>query len=170
MDVDGELLDFGLAQAPAPSRHHALFRRADLGGLLLDVGASYLLAAISREMERVGGGISDPARMIAAVGTHHARVGSLVIQRWALPPALSVLVRDHHADSPPAASPLWCAAALGGAVAVHVTGFGDPTGDRELRPASLARCAYTLGVGDTVLRRLNKSLVDSVNQVWAACA
>jgi DNA-binding response OmpR family regulator len=141
-----------------------------LAGLLLDIGASYLLSMIAEAMERRGSGISDAAQMTAAVAAHHSHLGASVLHQWGFSPEWEALLAGHHGDPSSSPDPLWCATALGGAVAVRVAGFGDPTGDRNLRPESLARCAYTLGVGDTVLRRLTKSLTDNANQLWAACA
>jgi CheY-like chemotaxis protein len=146
--------------SPDPHHYH-------VAGLLLDVGASYLLSVVSDAMERQGGGMSDSDRLAAAISTHHAHVGSLVVRRWGFPPELVELTRSHHADQPATPPPLACAALLGGALAVRVAGFGDPTGERQSRPELLARCAYTLGVGDTVLRRLTKSLTDATKELWA---
>ena len=141
-----------------------------LAGLLLDVGASYLLSQIAGAMKRRGSAVSDPAAMTAAVAAHHGRIGALIIERWGLSSELAALVRNHHADSSRTLAPLWCAAALGGALAVRISGFGNPAGEQDLSSESLARCAYTLGVGDTGLRRLTKSLAESANHIWAACA
>jgi len=139
-----------------------------LAGLWLDAGASFLLSQIAAAMERQGAGIADSNRMMSAVNAHHGRVGAALVSRWGAPPEVVALVRDHHGGSPGTPSAMWCAAALAGAVAVRLTGFGDPTGERDLSSESLARCAYTLGVGDTVLRRLTHSLETEVQQVGNA--
>jgi len=135
-------------------------------GLWLDVGASFLLSQIAVAMERQGAGVADSAKMTASVNAHHAALGAALIERWGGSPEIVALTRDHHGGSPPAPSGLWCAAALGGAVAVRLTGFGDPTGERLLSAEALARCAYTLGVGDTVLRRLTHTLEDELRSLW----
>lgn len=141
-------------------------------GLLLDVGASYLLSAADRALVSGGGRITDPARLLAAITAHHAALTARIIRRWNLPTSLEELAAEHHRggdiDARLAAEPLWCAARLGGAMAVRVTGFGDPTGDRLLGTDQLARCAYTLGVGDSSLRRLTKALTERAHQTWAA--
>lgn len=130
-----------------------------LFGLWLDVGAMYLLSAISEAMQQHGGGIADLPGMNEAIATHHSAVGASILRRWGMPAELVALTQGHHMDTlAPQAPPLWCASALGTAVAVRIAGFGDPTGDRELKPELLALCAYTLGVGDTSLRRLTRSL------------
>lgn len=141
-----------------------------LAGLWLDVGASYLLSQIALAVERQGGArVADPAAMTAAIDTHHGAVGAALIERWVDEPDLVSLVREHHAGPRAGrASALWCAAALGGAVAVRLTGFGDPTGERDQGTETLARCAYTLGVGDTALRRLTQSLQDEVHRTGNA--
>ncbi|HEY4187013.1 MAG TPA: response regulator [Polyangia bacterium] len=137
-------------------------------GLLLDVGASYLLAALSKSMDPLER-ISDSTSMLAAITRHHAAVGARILQRWQLSAKLVELAREHHAEARASAlSPLECATALGGAVAMRLAGFGDPTGDRVLRSDLLARCAYTLGVGDTGLRRLTMELSARANETWAA--
>jgi CheY-like chemotaxis protein len=100
-----------------------------VAGLLLDVGASYLLSMVADAMERQGGGLADSAKLTAAISAHHAHVGSLIVRRWGFPLELAELARNHHAEQSPSPAPLWCAALLGGALAVRVTGFGDPTGD-----------------------------------------
>ena len=142
-------------------------------GLLLDAGASYLLSAADRVLAEGDGRAGDPVKLLAIVTTHHASVTARIMRRWNLPTALEELAAEHHGtgerDNPRrAAEPLWCAAELGGAMAVRVTGFGDPTGDRLLSTDRLARCAYTLGVGDTSLRRLTRSLTERATQTWAA--
>jgi len=142
-------------------------------GLLLDAGASYLLSAADRILAEGDGRAGDPVRLLAIVTTHHASVTARIMRRWNLPTALEQLAAEHHGtgegdNARHAAEPLWCAAELGGAMAVRVTGFGDPTGDRLLSTDRLARCAYTLGVGDTSLRRLTRSLTERATQTWAA--
>jgi len=141
-------------------------------GLLLDVGASYLLSAADRAVRGKGGRIGDPASLLATITAHHAAMTARIIRRWNLPTSLEELAAEHHRgseiDARLAAEPLWCAARLGGAMAVRVTGFGDPTGDRLLGTDQLARCAYTLGVGDTSLRRLTRALTERANQTWVA--
>lgn len=142
-------------------------------GLLLDAGASYLLSAADRVLAEGDGRAGDPVKLLAIVTAHHAALTARIMRRWNLPTALEELAGEHHATSDRenarrAAEPLWCAAELGGAMAVRVTGFGDPTGDRLLSTDRLARCAYTLGVGDTSLRRLTRSLTERATQTWAA--
>jgi CheY-like chemotaxis protein len=137
-------------------------------GLWLDVGASFLLSQIAAAMERQGAGVADSVKMMAAVSAHHARVGATLVEHWGAAAEVVALVRDHHAGSPTVPSGLWCAAALAGAVAVRLTGFGDPTGERDLSAEALARCAYTLGVGDTALRRLSQSLEDELRNLASA--
>jgi len=141
-------------------------------GLLLDVGALYLLSAADGALAGGGSRIKDPTRLLVTITAHHAALTARIIRRWNLPTSLEELAAEHHRgadiDTRLSAEPLWCAAKLGGAMAVRVTGFGDPTGDRLLSTDQLARCAYTLGVGDTSLRRLTKALTDRANQTWVA--
>jgi len=152
-------------ELPAPEYFQA--------GLLLDVGASYLLAAADRALAQGSGQVGDPVKLLAKVTAHHASVSAHLLRRWNLPASLEELAAEHHqagdsARGRRAAEPLWCAAELGGAMAVRVTGFGDPTGDRLLSSDRLARCAYTLGVGDSSLRRLTSALTERANEIWSA--
>lgn len=153
-----------IAELDAPLDREHCFRV----GLWLDVGASFLLSQIATAMERQGAGVADSVKMTSTVNAHHARVGAMLVERWGATPEVVALVRDHHAGSPPTPSGLWCAAALAGAVAVRLTAFGDPTGERDLSAEALARCAYTLGVGDTALRRLSPTLEDELRSLWNA--
>jgi CheY-like chemotaxis protein len=130
-------------------------------GLWLDVGAMYFLSVLSETIQHRGVKIANLPAMTQAIATHHPAMGASILQRWGMSPEQVELTASHHLD-PPArnASPLWCAAVLGSAIASRATGFGDPTGNRDLKPDLLARCAYTLGVGDTSLRRVTRLLDD----------
>ena len=143
-----------------------------LAGLLLDVGASFLLSSVGEGMERSGSGIQDVGGMVAALSSHHAAVGSRIVEQWrsahdSIPASVPALARGHD-TSPSSPPPLWCVAALGGAMAARLAGFGDPTGNRELSAEFLARCAYTLGLGDTTLRVLARSTGEEASHIWAA--
>ncbi len=130
-------------------------------GLWLDVGAMYFLSVISETLHHRGVKIANLPAMNQAIANHHGAVGASIQRRWGMEAELVALTSDHHQDALVRnASPLWCAAALGSAIALRVTGFGDPTGNRDLKPDLLARCAYTLGVGDSSLRRVTRLLSD----------
>jgi CheY-like chemotaxis protein len=134
--------------------------RCQHAGLLLDVGAMYLLSEIDAALGQAGDHVADVPKMRAAIEARHTLVGSLILEAWGVDAELVNLVHDHHATALPTSTPaIWCTAALGGALAVHLVGFGDPLGENGLRGDMLARCAYRLGVGDTTLRRLTQSLV-----------
>jgi CheY-like chemotaxis protein len=137
-------------------------------GLWLDVGAMYFLSVLSETIQHRGVKIANLPAMNQAIATHHPAMGAAILQRWGMSPEQVELTSSHHLD-PPArnASPLWCASALGSAIASRATGFGDPTGNRDLKPDLLARCAYTLGVGDTSLRRVTRLLSDRPGQFGA---
>jgi|GEM_PF-2092179 len=140
-----------------------------LAGLWLDVGATYLLSAISAVMLRRGGKVADPAEMNRAIATHHGAVGASILRRWGMSADVVELTYDHHGDARSRhGQPLWCAATLGGAIALRITGFSDPTGDRDLTTDVLARCAYTLGVGDTSLRHVTRSLANRAGHLSVA--
>ena len=130
-------------------------------GLWLDVGAMYFLSVLSDTIQHRGVKIANLPAMNQAISTHHPAMGASILRRWGMSPEQVELTSSHHLD-PPARndSPLWCAAVLGSAIASRATGFGDPTGNRDLKPDLLARCAYTLGVGDTSLRRVTRLLDD----------
>lgn len=141
--------------------------RCQHAGMLFDVGALCLLSAIDDTLLKAGAPIADVPKMRAAIDARHPLVGGLILESWGVDTELVNLTHDHHATSLPSSTPaLWCAAALGGALAVHLTGFGDPLGDSGLTSDMLARCAYRLGVGDTTLRRLTQSLVPETNRIW----
>jgi len=143
--------------------------RCQHAGMLFDVGAMCLLSAIDDTLVKAGAPIADVPKMRAAIDARHPLVGSLILETWGIDAELVNLTHDHHATSLPSSTPaLWCAAALGGALAVHLTGFGDPLGENGLTSDMLARCAYRLGVGDTTLRRLTQSLVPEANRIWEA--
>jgi hypothetical protein len=134
--------------------------RCQHAGLLLDVGAMYLLSEIDAELALTGAHVADVPKMRAAIDARHTLVGSLILEAWGVDAELVNLAHDHHATALPSSTPaIWCATALGGALAVHLVGYGDPLGENGLRGDMLARCAYRLGVGDTTLRRLAQSLV-----------
>jgi len=143
-----------------PARcHHA--------GMLFDVGAMYLLSQVDEVLVQADAPLADVPKMRAAVDARHAAVGAAILGAWGVDPELVSLAQDHHARSlPPSTPALWCAAGLGGALAVHLTGFGDPLGESGLTSDMLARCAYRLGIGDTTLRRLTQELVPETQRVW----
>ena len=148
----------GIAEA-ADSELGLDARRCQHAGLLLDVGALYLLREIDGALSQAAGPIADVPKMRAAIASRHTLVGGLILEAWGIDAELVDLTHDHHATSLPSSTPaLWCTAALGGALAVHLTGFGDPLGDNGLTSDMLARCAYRLGVGDSTLRRLTQVL------------
>jgi len=141
--------------------------RCQHAGMLFDVGAMCLLSAIDDTLVKAGAPIADVPKMRAAIDARHPLVGSLILESWGVDAELVNLTHDHHATALPSSTPaLWCAAALGGALAVHLTGFGDPLGENGLTSDMLARCAYRMGVGDTTLRRLTQSLVSEANRIW----
>src|SRR3569832_2487106 len=105
-------------ELPAPENIQA--------GLLLDVGAAYLLAVADRALAQGSGQVGDPGKLLAKVTAHHASVSAHLLRRWNLPASLEELAAEHHqagdsARGRRAAEPLWCAAELGGAMAVRVT-------------------------------------------------
>jgi hypothetical protein len=51
-------------------------------------------------------------------------------------------------------------------MAARVVGFDDPSFPSQPRPELLDRCAYELGVGETVLRRLSVTLADDTRVHW----
>jgi len=82
-------------------------------------------------------------------------------------PDLVALARDHHAPAPPVPSSLmWSAALLARPLAARLVGFDDPSYMPEPRAELLDRCAYDLGVGETVLRRLSATLADDARSYW----
>ncbi len=133
-------------------------------GLLHDVGklaiGSFLLEeALPMRARLADGRSSFVAAEQAVLGTDHAEVGLAAAQRWALPPAIGVAARWHHA---PLEAPTPEGRAVAGLVhaadcLAHMLGFGADVGEMrrevdrrvvemfDLRPARLERVA-----GDTL--------------------
>jgi hypothetical protein len=61
---------------------------------------------------------------------------------------------------------MWSASLLARPMATRVVGFDDPSFPSQPRPELLDRCAYELGVGETVLRRLSVTLADDTRVHW----
>ena len=61
---------------------------------------------------------------------------------------------------------MWSASLLARPMATRVVGFDDPSSPSQPRPELLDRCAYELGVGETVLRRLSVTLADDTRVHW----
>ncbi len=142
--------------------------RCYLGGLLLDAGAAFLLWTLD-----------ESRREPAAAGARRSRRGG----RGAvgLPPRVwsgGAVALGHAGRSGGAGarSPRSCApgpriadvvgVAAGAPAGGRLVGFDDPTSPSQPRPELLDRCAYALGVGDTVLRRLSATLADDTRVHW----
>jgi len=142
--------------------------RCYLGGLLLDAGAAFLLWTLDEsrpEPFRPDETLSGAA--VQVLSSYHPAFGQAVLSRWGMPGDLVALVRDHHAPVPPVPeSPMWSASLLARPMAMRVVGFDDPSSSSQPRPELLDRCAYDLGVGETVLRRLSVTLADDTRVHW----
>jgi HD-like signal output (HDOD) protein len=138
-----------------------------LGGLLLDAGAVFLLWTLDESRRGPGEGDTVPAAPAELLASYHPAFGQAVLARWGMPADLVALARDHHLPAPPAPpSPMWAAALLSRHLAARLVGFDDPSFAAEPRPELLDRCAYDLGVGDTVLRRLSATLGEDAQAYW----
>jgi FixJ family two-component response regulator/HD-like signal output (HDOD) protein len=146
--------------------------RCYLGGLLLDAGAVFLLWTLDESRREPPPGAATVTAATAAtapeiLASFHPAFGRAVLARWGMPADLVALARDHHQPAPPVPrSPMWAAALLARALATRLVGFGDPTFPYEPRSELLDRCAYDLGVGETVLRRLSTTLADDARAYW----
>jgi CheY-like chemotaxis protein/HD-like signal output (HDOD) protein len=144
--------------------------RGYLGGLLPDVGAVLLLWTLDetrREPAPAAAAESLPVAATDMVSSYHPVFGQAVLTRWGMPADLVALARDHHAPAPPVpASPMWSALVLARPLAARLVGFDDPSCVAEPRAELLDRCAYDLGVGETVLRRLSTTLADDARATW----
>jgi CheY-like chemotaxis protein/HD-like signal output (HDOD) protein len=136
-----------------------------LAGLLSDVGAMFLLWTCP------DGPLAAPAVGAPAceqMARWHGEFAGELLGRWEMGDDLARLAREHHADAPSVPdSPLWCAAALAARLAERLVSFSDPTGAERLDLEQLERCAYVLGIGDTVLRKIAAALVDEARHLWA---
>jgi HD-like signal output (HDOD) protein len=141
--------------------------RCYLGGLLLDAGAVFLLWTLDESRRGLGEGDTVPAAVTELLASYHPAFGQAVLARWGMPADLVALARDHHLPAPPAPpSPMWAAALLSRQLAARLVGFDDPSSPVEPRAELLDRCAYDLGVGETVLRRLSATLGDDARAYW----
>lgn len=103
---------------------------AFLAGLLHDLGRPVLLHALLAAHARLRR-VPQTLAMAAFSDAEHARVGSLLLERWGLSPRLVEVVRHHHepASAPNQAQAAWVAsyadgiahAALAGAPALEAT-------------------------------------------------
>jgi HD-like signal output (HDOD) protein/ActR/RegA family two-component response regulator len=145
--------------------------RCYLGGLLLDAGAVFLLWTLDesrRDQAAAGPGEgAAPAAVTDLLSSFHPAFGQAVLARWGMPADLVTLARDHHAPAPPMPpSPMWSASLLARPLAARLVGFDDPSTAAQPRAELLDRCAYDLGVGETVLRRLSATLADDARAYW----
>jgi len=141
--------------------------RCYLGGLLLDAGAAFLLWTLDESRSEPFEGDTLPPSAAEVLASYHPAFGQAVLSRWGMPGDLVALVRDHHAPVPPLpGSPMWSASLLARPMATRVVGFDDPSSPSHPRPELLDRCAYELGVGETVLRRLSVTLADDTRVHW----
>jgi len=138
-----------------------------LGGLLLDAGAVFLLWTLDESRREPFPGDTLPPSAAEVLASYHPAFGQAVLSRWGMSGDLVALVRDHHAPAPPVPpSPMWSASLLARPMATRVVGFDDPSSPSQPRPELLDRCAYELGVGETVLRRLSVTLADDTRVHW----
>jgi FixJ family two-component response regulator/HD-like signal output (HDOD) protein len=141
--------------------------RCYLGGLLLDAGAAFLLWTLDESRREPFAGDTLPPAAAEVLASFHPAFGQAVLSRWGMPGDLVALARDHHAPVPPLpGSPMWSASLLARPMAMRVVGFDDPSSPSQPRPELLDRCAYELGVGETVLRRLSVTLADDTRVHW----
>lgn len=141
--------------------------RCYLGGLLLDAGAVFLLWTLDESRRRPGDGDIAPATASDLLASYHPAFGQAVLARWGMPVDLVALARDHHLPAPPVPpSAMWSASLLARHLAARLVGFDDPSWPAEPRAELLDRCAFDLGVGETVLRRLSGTLGDDARAYW----
>jgi CheY-like chemotaxis protein/HD-like signal output (HDOD) protein len=141
--------------------------RCCLSGLLMDVGATFLLWRLGEQPVVPVEATADAA--LSLVVTNHARIGNGLISAWGLPADLTGLAATHHAQIPPILDELsWCAAVVAGTMASRMLEFDDPTSAQRPRADLIDRCSYRLGIGETVIRRLCLDLAVDVNDTWTA--
>lgn len=146
-----------------------------LTGLFLDVGALYLLGVLDqqgRARPRNGPAPQDERPdPLAALAPHHGATGQALLLAWGIDSEIAALAASHHSETTPVSeSFLWCAALCAGPLAARLAGEPDPTHVQPQRPELLESCAYTLGMGETVLRRLASALAKDMDEVWALYA
>ncbi|MEA2699660.1 MAG: two-component system, NtrC family, response regulator AtoC [Myxococcales bacterium] len=135
--------------------------RCCVSGLLMDVGATFLLWRLAEQPVTAVDQTGDAP--LSLLVTNHARLGQGLIGAWGLPADLAGSVGTHHAEIPPISDePFWCAGVLAGTMAARMVGFEDPTWTQPPRAAQFDRCCYRLGIGETVIRRLCGDLAADV--------
>jgi FixJ family two-component response regulator/HD-like signal output (HDOD) protein len=144
-----------------------------LAGVLLDVGAEFLIQRWA-ETEWTPGRSAEIAAgepALTIVAAHHAVFSQALLSSWGISAEVVALAGAHHLDTAPVdIPPLWCAGVSAGALAGRLVGFEDPLHQRPQRSELRDRCAYTLGLGETVLRRLGNDLARDLPKVWALYA
>jgi putative nucleotidyltransferase with HDIG domain len=129
-------------------------------GLLHDLGKLTIGSFLVEETEPMraslaGGRISFAAAERAVLGTDHAEVGLAAAEHWALPPAIGIAARWHHAplDAPTPEDRVVAGLVHAADCLAHMLGFGADVGEMrrevdrrvvemfDLRPARLERVA-----------------------------
>jgi DNA-binding response OmpR family regulator/HD-like signal output (HDOD) protein len=119
---------------------------AYMGGLFADVGASFLLWAVSGNS---GLEPLEPERGIEVVREHHEAAGAYVLSSWGHNETVVGLARGHHAERRLPFSPYANLLVVAATIARELTGdddltAADPAADAEL----LTRCDAALGLGE----------------------
>jgi putative nucleotidyltransferase with HDIG domain len=147
-------------------------------GLLHDVGklaiSSFLLdEALPMHARLANGRISFVSAERTVLGTDHAEIGLAAAERWALPPAIGVAARWHHAplEAPTPEGRVVAGLVRAADCLAHMLGFGTDVGEMrrevdrrvvemfDLRPARLERVA-----GDTLAEISELALLMTVPQ------
>jgi putative nucleotidyltransferase with HDIG domain len=136
-------------------------------GLLHDLGKVILCQALPDEFARIRqrverGGMLFVRSEQDVLGTHHGEIGAWLLEKWALPPALTVPIAEHHDPRPTADHAVRTAAVHVADILVRAEGFGHG-GDRRM-PGLAAGALQTLGLDldavERVMDRLHTSLPD----------
>src|SRR5258708_9527155 len=101
--------------------------RCSIAGLLLDVGALFLLGQTAAGDPEAGGAPPD-LPMPRLIPVQHPAASQALLTEWGLPGALASLALTHHAETVPLSDdPMWCVAVVGGIMAARLTGLPDPS-------------------------------------------
>lgn len=142
---------------------------AYLGGLLADIGASFLLWLLA---ERVTGGgrTMDPASLMV-LQEHHEEIGAMVLERWSIGAEVTRIARTHHAGSPAARfDPCWNAVMVATELADDLAPNADITCAARAPRSQVDACLSELGLPRTAIEGVAERLRSEYVAILATLA
>ena len=134
-------------------------------GILLDVGASFLLWVVTENSATA----LNVEECLAFIDQNHEELGAAVLTAFNVEVQLSLLVKGHHGGSPPAPpTPYFALIVLGKMLAEQLTRETDCTHSATADPGLVERCLAELGVGNIVLERMAGQLRSEYSEILAS--